>query len=70
MSRDNNSAEAKLLDAIRQGDHQGVDAKTVAESLVEKGFARPAAQRIIQSGLDGGLVRLGPKLRLYEGEAA
>jgi len=62
--------ERSLLNTIRQSDHNGVDARTVTNSLVAEGYAAPAARRAIQTALDGGLVRLGPGLRLYEGEQA
>lgn len=70
MTRTGGSVEVSLLDTIRRGDHNGVDAKTVTNSLVAEGYAAPAARRAIQTALDGGVVRLGPGLRLYEGEPA
>ena len=61
----------KLQRAIRETDHRtGVDAMSLAELLVGAGLPPPEAQRAIQSALDGGVLRLGPHLRLYPNELA
>ena len=64
-----NSVEVSLLKTIRQSDHNGVDARTATNSLVAEGYAATTARRAIQTALDGGVVRVGRGLRLYEGES-
>ena len=62
---------ARVLQAVRKADHRGVDAHALTSALVEEaGCPAPAARLAIQGALEGGILRLGAQLRLYENKDA
>ena len=60
--------EKEVVQAV--GQHSdGIDAQSLAKTLVGQGYREYDVQRAMQRAFDKGLLELGPKLRLIKARA-